>query len=329
MTPTFGDYRILIDPWEVDYGDQTPLESTEDRPDDEVDHEVEVADDEWAPIAPLGSAAVPQRVMFIDGVRRLEARVHTRRGEQLIYGGFGSHAVGAVEVSESEARFGETRIFRTVVLGSGQRLPAAVKVRDDLIYEAKSTPSTEVDAPLRHIQKAMRLAEAALARELCCEDTLIIVDGPLSFEAERRGLALGYIKRIHELYLPKKFIPLLATLSAGSRTPMFAIRTAKAGFSRYSWFQRLAEPSLGTTELHGLVRLEVAGNVGLDIARGLADAATTWLPKAAPRRARDPRSPQNLLPIGALEQELRAQLGNTQLIRRWIEDLLAREALHG
>ena len=53
MTPAFGDFRILIDPWEVDYGDQTPLESTEDRPDDEVDHEVEVADDEWAPIAPL------------------------------------------------------------------------------------------------------------------------------------------------------------------------------------------------------------------------------------------------------------------------------------
>ena len=54
---------------------------------------------------------------------------------------------------------------------------------------------------------------------------------------ERRGLALGYIKRIHELYLPNKFIPLLATLPAGARTPMFSIQSARAGFSRYAWFQ--------------------------------------------------------------------------------------------
>ena len=53
---------------------------------------------------------------------------------------------------------------------------------------------------LRHIQRAMRLAEATLARDLCRDDTLTIVDGPLSFGPERRGLAFGYIKRVHELY---------------------------------------------------------------------------------------------------------------------------------
>ena len=122
--------------------------------------------------------------MFVDGVRRLEARINARQGEQIIYGGFGSHAVGAVEVRDSEARFGEIRVFRTAVLGSGQRLPAPVRVRDDLVYEADSTATTEVDGPLRHIQKVMRLAEATLARDLCEDNTLTIVDGPLSFESE-------------------------------------------------------------------------------------------------------------------------------------------------
>jgi hypothetical protein len=234
--------------------------------------------------------------------------------------------VGAVEVHDSEASFGEIRVFRTAVLGSGQRLPAAVQVRDNLVYEAESTAAIEVDGPLRHIQKAMRLAEATLARDLSREDTLTIVDGPLSFEPERRGRALGYIKRVHELYLPNRFIPLLATLPACTRTPLFTIQSAKAGFSRYAWFQRLAQPGPGATELHGLVRLEIATNVGLETARGLADAATTWLPKTAPKRARDPRSPQNLLPIGALEQRLRVQLGDARLIRRWIETLVAKEA---
>ena len=325
----FGAYRIRIDLWEIDYGDQTPLASLEVRPEEEVDHEVEVADGQWSAITPSDSTAVPERVVFVDGVRRLEARVHAREGQQLIYGGFGSHAVGAVEIHDSKASFGEIRVFRTAVLGSGQRLPAPVRVRDGLVYAAESTPATEVDGPLRHIQKAVRRAEATLARELCQDDTHTIVDGPLSFEPERRGLALGYIKRLHELYLPNKFIPLLATLPAGARTPMFAIQSAKAGFSRYAWFQRLAAPGPGATELHGLVRLEVSTDVGLDVARGLADAATVWLPKTAPKRARDPRSPQNLLPIGALEQRLRVQLGDARLIRRWIETLVAKEASHG
>ena len=329
MAPLFGGFRVRVDQWEVDYGDQTPLAALDDRPDEQVDHEVEVSDADWSAIIPADSVTVPERVVFVDGIRRLEARIHARQGEQLIYGGFGSHAVGAVEVSGSGARFGELRVFRTAVLGSGRRLPAPVQVHDNLVYTAESTPSVEADGPLRHIQKAMRLAEATLARDLTRDDTLTIVDGPLSFEPERRGLALGYIKRVHQLYLPNRFIPLLATLPAGSRTPMFAIQSARAGFARYAWFQRLADPGPGATDLHGLVRLEVASNVGLDVARGLADAATVWLPRTAPTRARDPRSPQNLLPIGALEQQLRVQMGDARLVRRWIETLVAKEAAHG
>ena len=329
MPPLFGDFRVRVDLWEVDYGDQTPLSPLDDRPDEQVDHEVELADHEWEAVRPPESTPVPGRVVFVDGVRRLEARIHARQGEHLIYGAFGSHGVGAVEADSAGARFRELRVFRTAVLGSGQRLPKSVQVRRDLVYSAESTAATEVDGPLRHIQKAMRLAEATLARDISRDDSLTIVDGPLSFEPERRGLALGYIKRIHELYLPSKFIPLLATLPAGTRTPLFTIQSAKAGFARYAWFQRLADPGPGATDLHGIVRLEVAAEVGVDIARGLADTAAAWLPRTAPRRARDPRSPQNLLPIGALEQRLRVQLGDARLIRRWIETLVAREASHG
>lgn len=329
MASLFGDFRVRIDPWEVDYGDQTPLAPADDQPDEHVHHEIEVSDAGWRAIAPRADSAPHQKVVFIDGVRRLEARVHARQGERLIYGGFGSFAVGAVEVENSSASFGTLRVFRAAVLGSGERLPDPVHVRSGLTYQPESTPNSEVDGPLRHIQKSMRLEEATLARDLCQDGTLTIVDGPLSFEPERRGVALGYIKRVHELYVPAKFIPLLATLPAGTRTPMFAIQTAKSGFARYSWFQRLAEPSPGATEMHGIVRLEVAANVGVDAARELANAATTWLPRTAPKRARDPRSPQNLLPIGALEQKLRVALGDARLFRRWIEALVAKEASRG
>ena len=330
MSSIFGGYRVRVDPWEVDYGDQTPLASQDHGPAEQVDHEVEAADADWAPVVPPGRFPLPERVVFIDGVRRLEVRLQMRLNEALIYGGFGSCAVGAAVMQDSTAEFGEIRPFRCVVLGAGHRLPSSsVRVRDDLEYRAETAESAEADGPLRHIQDTMRNAEAKLASDLCSADALVIVDGPLSFVPERPEQALGYIKRLHDLYLPGRFLPFLAQLPQGARTPLFTIRSAGAGFSRYSWFQRLAKPALGAAELHGLVRLEVGTTAGLDTARRLADAATAWLPKIAPPRSRDPRSPQNLLPIGALEQRLRARLGDARLIRRWIEALVAQEARHG
>ena len=328
MTGIFGEYRVRIDPWEVDYGDQTPLGSLDQRPAEQVDHDVEVHDGEWSAIVPSDRVRLPDRVVFVDGVRRLEARVQVRKDELLIYGGFGSYAVGAAVMRESVAEFGEIRVFRSFVLGSGRSAPAPVRLHETLEYRAESTPWTESDAPLRHIQDAMRNAEADLAGALCQARTLVIADGPLSFVPERPEHALGYIKRPHDLYLPSRFLPLIAKLPQGARTPLFAIRSAKSGFSRYAWFQRLAEPAPGATELHGLVRLEVGATAALDTARELADAATAWLPRIAPQRVRDPRSPQNLLPIGALEQRLRGRLGDARLIRRWIETLVAKEAAH-
>ena len=328
MTRIFGEYRVRIDPWEVDYGDQTPLASLDQRPDEQVDLDVEVPAGDWSAVVPSDRVTLPDRVVFIDGVRRLEARVQVRHDQHLIYGGFGSCAVGAAIMHGSAAEFGEMRVFRSFVLGAARPAPSPVRVHDTLEYRAESTPRTESDGPLRHIQDSMRTAEADLATALCDAGTLVIVDGPLSFVPQRPERAVGYIKRLHDLYLPSRYLPFIAALPQGARTPLFAIRSAKSGFSRYAWFQRLAEPAPGATELHGLVRLEVGATAAIDTARQLADAAAARLPRIAPHRARDPRSPQNLLPIGALEQRLRARLGDARLIRRWIETLVAREAEH-
>jgi hypothetical protein len=153
----------------------------------------------------------------------------------------------------------------------------------------------------------------------------VIVDGPLTFEEPLRGAAVGYIKRIFKLYLPREHLGLLARLSAGQRTPLFALRSSRR-FVRFSWFVRLAQTALGDSDLAGIARLEVSETVGVDTARRLADATATLLPRFVPRRWRDPRSPQNLLPIGALEANLRRHLGDARLIRRYVETLIAMEA---
>lgn len=175
----------------------------------------------------------------------------------------------------------------------------------------------------------MRTEESRLARELSDQpDTLVIADGPLRHEQGGRGLSVGFVKRISRLYLPAPCLTFLATLPAQRRTPVFAILAGGNGFARFSWYVRLAERWPGESDFHGLVRLEVHQEVGKLKAIELADLTTTLLPRFAPPRSRDPRSPQNLLPIGALENRLRRELGDQQLLRRWIAALIVREMPH-
>jgi hypothetical protein len=172
----------------------------------------------------------------------------------------------------------------------------------------------------------MRREEERLGRDLASiEGALVIADGPLTFEEASRAAVLGYIKRIFRLYLPRERLDLLAQLKAGERTPLFALRSSRR-FVRFSWFVRLAPPERGDSELAGIARLEISETVGIDAARRLANASAAILPRFVPGRWRDPRSPQNLLPIGALEASLRRYMGDGRLVRRHIETLIAAEA---
>jgi hypothetical protein len=324
MPGLFGPFRVRVDPWEVDYGCETPLEPLDGEADEDVVLDVELPPDQWTPLNP-GPVPGPERLYFVDGVRRLETRLVVNSDGRLLHGGFGSFAVGCVEVRPGRAAFGDQGLGREVVLGSGQRLPRDVAVRPHVVYAARSAKETEPDAPLRAIQDNMRRAEVRLARRLAdLADTLVVTDGPLG--AEGKGNAVGLIKRISELYLPGCLLGVLTRLPAGTRTPLFAIRARGRRFHRLAWFLRLAAVWPGESELHGLVRLEVAESVGREGARFLADLTTVLLPRFAPPRGRDPRSPQNLLPVGALEQQLRHALGDQRLVRRWIQTLVTREA---
>jgi hypothetical protein len=252
-----------------------------------------------------------------------------RREQRLLHGCFGSFAVGCVEVRARRAKFDATLTGRQAILGCSEKLPAVVEVRVGLLYEPHSADGTELQDPVRALQKNMRRAEENMARKLADqEDTLVICDGPLSFGAEGRGEAVGYIKRISKFYLPASLLPLVASLPPGCRTPLFGIQTRGDGFARFAWYLRLAPVTRGDSELHGLVRLEVSKSVGMERGRLLADLTASLVPRFAPPRGRDPRAPQNLYPIGALEQQLRRSLGDQALVRRWIEVFIAREADH-
>lgn len=328
----FGKLDVRLEPWDVEYGSETPFEAPLETTDEDVALDIEVPYDEWQAVRPAPAEA-PERLVFVDGVRRVEARLIVRRNGSVCRGAFGSYAVGCTVIAGGRAEIGAVRIHRLVVLGSGEVLTETVEVMPGLEYQPESTESSEVDGPLQHIQQRMRTGEERLARELADEaNTLVVIDGPLTFGEKVQGEAVGYVKRLHQLYIdrgaePEEKMNLLFELPEGMRTPLFALRSSRR-FARYCWFLRLSEPYRGESSLSGLVRLEVSEAVGVDVARRLADATAAALPGFAPSRGRDPRAPQNLLPIGALESQLRRRLGDARLVRRHIGSLLAREAVY-
>jgi hypothetical protein len=91
---------------------------------------------------------------------------------------------------------------------------------------------------------------------------------------------------------------------------------------RYSWYVRLAPAAPFAHGFAGVARLEISQSTGLAEAVWASD-----LTRASPRLAstpdRDPRAPQNLLPVGALEHHLRHRLGDPAWIRRLLLTSLA------
>ena len=153
----------------------------------------------------------------------------------------------------------------------------------------------------------VRIAERA--RDAGSE--LIVVDGPLR-KSQHIEDAVGLVKTHHVRYLPTHLNPVVGALTAGERTPVFRIDARP--FSRHTWYTRLPGPSGGPWA--GIVRCEAAGTLPVARVTALADTVTVALPRFVSVPHKDPRAPQNLAPIGALERLLRHRLGSAEVCYR-------------
>jgi uncharacterized protein len=322
----FGAFDVRLDPWAAEYGGELPFDTDIAESTEEVDLSVEQLPDKWAAVAPRGYE-LPVTLVFVDGVRRVEGRLLARHNDRFIHGVIGSYGVGAVRAEDGRAICCHEQIGRLAVLGCGERLPASFDLGSALVYQPASSPREDAEGPPLVVFDAMRAAEAELARRCAAEGaTLVIADGPLTFGEVSPGHAVGFVKRFFKIYVGTSQVAVLRTLTVGARSPLFHIRGGTR-FGRFSWFIRLAPRMPIDADLTGLARLEIADIVGFELARYLANAVTVLLPRFVPSRGRDPRAPQNLLPIGALETHLRRRLGDPRLIRRRLADLILREGV--
>ncbi|MBM4254515.1 MAG: hypothetical protein FJ147_01310 [Deltaproteobacteria bacterium] len=316
--------RISLDPWGGDYGSQMTAPG-------EVDSEVTTAqvigrqeeEGPWKPRTPNPSA-LPEVTTIIDGVMRVDAPAVVSDEDRRYLAIFGSYASGAVQVNHRVAIVEES-INRLFVVGGGYsgadvHVQAGNGTKTPLVYRNISSPESTPDDLRRALMTEMRQTEIDIARKLSGPEHLVLADGNLTFLADSSSI-VGVIKTIQRLYLTGKDAVILEKLKPGDRTPLFRFSgsSKNRSFEVYTCYLRLAEPRPIEHHYAGLVRLEVKVGLGVQNAVELLDQAAVKVVALASRAPKDPRAPQNLIPVGGLERQLRHKLGDPQLVRRGIE----------
>jgi hypothetical protein len=303
--------RFSVDPWDPAYGSAVDPELPSSEGTVVVDVEVPAA--RWAPIRPAASTPVPASVVFVDGVRRIDARtwVHTGPGES-DPGIFASYAAGAVRCDERAELVGCT-VGR--VLASPVRNVPPVTTRHasfDAVVAKDAAPASLMYA----VHEQMADAEVTIAeRARRVGDDLLVLDGPL----RKRGHipdAVGLIKSHYVRYLTEPGLhDVVERLAPGERTPLF--RVDAPPFSRASWYVRLpAGAAASGAPWAGIVRCEATGALPVEHLQVTADVVTATLPRFASHAHKDGRAPQNLYPIAGLERALRRRLGDARVLYR-------------
>ena len=306
--------RFWVDAWDPSYAAEADGGGPAQPSTAELNPDVEVPAAAWRPVPYPVDVRAPDTVLLVDGVRRVDARVWTDEGDGGSYPGLAaSFAAGVVrcDLRRGEASVAGTRVGRGLftasptaqeVVSGTLRWPVHRVAAGDL-----AELSSAVQGPLTRLE-----VEVATAARAAVDDPadLLVVDGPLRGR-QHLPRAVGYIKSHRSRYLPPELSAVVTALPPGHRSPVFLLGTS---WHRYSWYLRL--PGGSGAPWSGVVRVECAADLTAPAAVALADLSAVTLPRFAAVAYKDPRAPQNLVPIAGLEHRLRALLGDARLLHR-------------
>ncbi|MFF5175850.1 hypothetical protein ACFY3U_24950 [Micromonospora sp. NPDC000089] len=305
--------RLFVDAWDPAYG--ASFEASVGGPaapsSAQVEADVELPAMDWRAIGPRPGVTAPDVVLLVDGVRRIDASVWTAEEDGASYPGIAaSYAAGVVrcDLERGAAELAGARVERGLFTAS----PSAQEVVCGRVrYPVRRVGGTgELSKLPAAVQGPLTALEVAVSDAVRTDGDLLVVDGPLR---ARRQLprTLGYIKTQHSQYLDARLTTVVTGLAPGERSPVFRLGTAWGGFS---WYVRL--PVAPGAPWAGIVRIECSAELPDQEAIGLADLSLVTLPRFASSPYKDPRAPQNLVPIAGLERRLRGLLGDARLLHR-------------
>ncbi|TDC29352.1 hypothetical protein E1211_26165 [Micromonospora sp. 15K316] len=305
--------RFYVDAWDPSYG--ASFEASPTGPaapsSAQVETDAELPAVDWRAVDVRPGVRAPHVVLLVDGVRRIDASIWTAEADGASFPGVAaSYAAGVVrcDLERGAAQLAGTRVGRGLFTAS----PSAQEVvAGSIRYPVHRVGGTGELAKLpAAVQAPLTALEVAVSDAARTDGDLLVVDGPLR---SRRNLprTLGYIKTQHSQYLDARLTAVVTGLASGQRSPVFRVGTAWGG---WSWYLRL--PVLAGAPWAGIVRVECSPDLEISEAIELADLSLVTLPRFASTPYKDPRAPQNLIPIAGLERRLRALLGDSRLLHR-------------
>jgi hypothetical protein len=330
--------RYTVDGWDPAYGASLELEEYLQESTADVAVDLELPASEWHAIDAKTDLPAPGVMLFVDGVRRIEARVWIdspqNAGEAQAAPGpateatvalCASYAAGVVCCSDQQAHLVTAELRRGLFSIAPHASDISTRAGK---YQAHHVADSTAGVPLMaRLSQALQrrladveVASAAAARSAIhdhgtpVDDDLLIIDGPLRGR-QHLPRALGYIKSHRSTYLPPGLNTLVGRLTPGQRTPVFLMGTS---WDRHSWYLRL--PGSSGSPWAGIVRVECSADLSITEVIRLANLSQTALGRFASAAYKDSRAPQNLYPIGGLERELRHLLGDPQLLYRALRE---------
>jgi hypothetical protein len=311
--------RMFVDSWDPSYGASFEGDSGGDGPGSsssaQVDVDVEVPAAEWAPIDVSRTATVPDVVFLVDGVRRNDAGLWTAEEDGTSYAGLAaSYAAGVVrcDLARGAAELVGARVARGLFTASPSATDVqAGSVRYEVHRVGGNGEASKLPAAVQGPLTALEIEISAAARDGGTDGAdLLVVDGPLR---NRRQLprTIGYVKTQQKHYLPAAQEAIVPRLRPGQRTPVFHLGSVWGG---WSWYLRL--PGSSGAPWSGIVRVECSPELTAEQAIELAEVSVATLPRFASSAYKDPRAPQNLVPIAGLERRLRGMLGDSRVLHR-------------
>ncbi|MBT8227780.1 MAG: hypothetical protein KJO75_20115 [Dactylosporangium sp.] len=310
--------RIDVDSWDPSYGTAAAGAEAGAGPgadsSAEVSPDVEMPAGDWRPLDAPPGARAPAVVLLVDGVRRVDARVWVTDDDGVPHAGLAaSVAAGVVrcDLRQGAADVAVTRIARGLFtpVSSAAGLVAGT-IRYPVRPVARADPG-DLSLAVQRDLAALEQAVSATARyQITTDDDLLIVDGPLHGRTHLPR-TLGYVKTHRVEYLSGGQSAIVTALRPGQRCPVFRLGTS---WHRYTWYLRLPAPS--GSPWAGIVRVECSADLPAAEAVRFADQSAATLPRFASSPYKDPRAPQNLVPIAGLERRLRGLLGDSRLLYR-------------
>ncbi|WP_431896463.1 hypothetical protein [Nonomuraea sp. bgisy101] len=304
--------EFTVDPWDPGYAAALSVEALAELGPTSAELVLDVERDaaDWKPVDPPPGTVAPEALLIADGVRRIDARVwvHDPSSPMPIPGIAASYAAGIVECGPSGARLAALEVGRSLFSAS----PYTPEVKTaHATYRAERASGPSMDELSLALQRQVTQLEVDLAvKYRSLADDLLLVDGPLRGRTHLPR-TVGYIKTHHTAYLPGPQSAVVSALAPGQRTPVFLMGTS---WRRHAWYVRL--PVRSSAPWAGIARCEAGADLSVDEVVRLADTLTLVLPSLAGVDYKDPRAPQNLVPIGGLEKLLRHRLGDPALLYR-------------